>query len=312
MKIGFWGTPRIASYCLEALRANHEIRFVVTPPDKYAGRNNRLTPPSAKQTALKWNIPVLQPEKLKDSSFIDKIAAFNADIFVVVAYGKLIPPEIFNHPPLKTINLHPSLLPKYRGAAPIPWVIINGEKETGITVQLINEKMDAGDIVLQKKIPLDDMISAEDLYNMVLPKGAALIDEAIKLLASGTHTPIKQSDDDATFCGKITRDTARINWNSPARSIHNLVRGLNPKPAAWTTFRGSDIKIFGTAVLEGAPELEKIPEAGEIIRYQKKRVIAGTSSLLLEILELQPEAKKRMNALSFINGYRLEGESRFI
>ena len=310
MKIGFWGTPAIASYCIEALYTNHEICFIVTQPDKPAGRNNILTPPQAKETALKLGIPVLQPETLKENPFLEKITEFNADIFVVVAYGKLIPSEIFNAPPLKTINLHPSLLPKYRGAAPIQWALINGETETGVTVQMINEKMDAGDIVVQEKIALDDTMNSDDLYNKALPIGTKLLNHAIELIASGFSDFEKQKDEEATFCGKITRGTAKINWNEPAYTIHNLVRGLAPKPAAWTLFRGAVMKIFRTAPIKTV-ELREIPAPGEIIRYQKKRLIAGTGSGLLEIIELQPETKKKMDAASFINGYNLENVSNF-
>ncbi|MCL2025337.1 MAG: methionyl-tRNA formyltransferase [Leptospirales bacterium] len=311
MKIGFWGTPDIASYCIEALHINHEICFVVTQPDKPAGRNNVLTPPQAKETALKLDIPVLQPETLKDNSFLEKIKKFDADIFVVVAYGKLIPPAIFNAPPLKTINLHPSLLPKYRGAAPIQWALINGETETGVTVQMINEKMDAGDIVVQEKITLDDMMNADDLYNQALPIGVKLLNRAIELIASGRTDFEKQKDEEATFCKKITRDTAKINWNEPAYAIHNLVRGLAAKPAAWTLFRGTSMKIFRTTVVK-IEELQETLTPGEIIRYQKKRLIAGTGSGLLEIIELQPETKKKLDAASFINGYDLKNDSRFM
>jgi len=311
MRIGFWGTPAIASYCLEALRINHEIRFVVTQPDKPAGRNNILKPPQAKETALKLNIPVLQPESLKENSFLEKITKFNADIFVVVAYGKLIPSNIFNAPPFKTINLHPSLLPKYRGAAPIQWALINGETETGVTVQMINEKMDAGDIVLQEKIAINDTMNSDDLYNKVLPVGAKLLNRAIEFIGSGISGFEKQKDEEATFCGKITHDTAKIDWNKPAYAIHNLVRGLAPKPAAWTLFRGAALKIFRTAPVK-AEELQETPSSGDIVRYRKKRLIAGTGSGLLEIIELQPETKRKMDASSFINGYNIESASRFM
>ncbi|MCL1910752.1 MAG: methionyl-tRNA formyltransferase [Leptospirales bacterium] len=311
MKIGFWGTPDIASYCIEALRINHEICFVVTQPDKPAGRNHILKPPQAKETALKLNIPVLQPDDLKEGSFLERITKFNADIFVVVAYGKLIPAKIFNAPPFKTINLHPSLLPKYRGAAPVQWALINGETETGVTVQMINEKMDAGDIVLQKKIALDDTMNSDDLYNKALPIGAKLLNQAIELIGSGRSDFEKQKDEEATFCGKITRDTAKINWNEPAYQIHNLIRGLSPKPAAWTLFRGTTLKIFKTAPVKAA-EIQETPAPGEIIRYQKKRLAAGTGSGLLEIIELQPETKKKMDAASFINGYSLKNVSHFM
>lgn len=305
MKLGFFGTPLIASYCMEALLKRHSVMFAVTPEDKPVGRSGKLVPPHLKETALKHNIPVFQPVTLKDADFIEKIKSFSADIYVVVAYGKLIPREIFDTPRFGTINLHPSLLPKYRGAAPIQWALINGESKTGVTVQLINEKMDAGDIVIQKQIVLDEMINAEQLYNAVLPIGAELLNEALKLFESGTASTVKQDESKASFCGKITRETAMIDWNNTSANIHNLVRGLSPKPAAWTSFRGMNFKIFSTSLFHESIEIDRKAAAGELFIYQKKRLLAETEAGLLEILELQPEAKSKMTAAAFINGYRI-------
>ena len=312
MKIGFFGTPHIAAYCLEKLIEKFSIVFAVTPEDKPVGRSGKLVPPMVKETALKYNIPVFQPEKLKEDDFIGEIQSFSADIYIVVAYGKLIPPEIFEYPPLGTINLHPSLLPKYRGAAPIPWVIMNGEVETGVTIQRINEKMDAGDIILQKKITLDNMINAEKLYNDVLPIGADLLIEAINQLSAGMANPVKQKDEEASFCKKITRETAKISWNNTGESIHNQVRGLNPKPIAWTTFRGANLKIFATSPVHEIIDFNQKLVPGELAAYQKKRLLTGTGDGILEIHELQPETKSKMNAASFINGYRLTNSDCFV
>jgi methionyl-tRNA formyltransferase len=310
MKIGFFGTPDIASYCLEELHRNHEIVFAVAPCDKPAGRNLQMQCCAAKEKALSFDIPILQPDSLRDPSFPGTLDSFDADIFVVVAYGKLIPRSVFDRPRLKTINLHPSLLPKYRGAAPIQWALINGEKETGVTVQLINEKMDAGDIIAQEKISVSEDMNAEDLYRAVLPVGARLLDQAINALASGTASPRVQDESQVSLCGKITHDTARIDWSSPAENIHNLVRGLNPRPVAWTTFRGQNLKIFRSALF--TESIAEKPEPGQVIRLGKKRLLAGTGRGPLEILELQLETKKRVDAQAFINGQRLEAADRFI
>jgi len=309
MKIGFFGTPELAARVLADLKQMHDIRFAVTAEDKQAGRNRTMQFCQAKSQALRLNIPVLQPASLKDPGFMDTIRAYDADIYVVVAYGSLIPRDLFDYPPLKTINLHPSLLPRYRGAAPIQWSLINGERETGITVQLINEKLDAGDIVIQEAVMLDADMTASDLNEIVSSRGAEFLDRAIRALASGNPKLIRQDESMATFCRKIERDVAMINWNKTAEEIHNLVRGLNPKPTAFSSFRGENIKIWKTAlVYEDVPEMAK---PGCIVRHQKKRLMAGTGSGFLEILGIQPANKKIMDGLSFINGYRPVLEDRF-
>lgn len=307
MRVGFFGTPEIASYVLQHICNIYDIVFLVAPEDKKCGRDLKIQECASKEFAVCRGIPVLQPRSLKDPEFENVLRSFNADIFVVVAYGKIIPRSIFAMPRLGTINLHPSLLPKYRGAAPVQWALINGDSETGVTVQMINEELDAGDIVLQEKIAIDDNITAGELYDIVLPEGAELVTKAIELLGRGEIIPVKQKHEDATHCGKIDKDTARISWSSDAKTIHNLVRGLNPKPVAWTTFRGHHMKIWKTSVFSGAqPGLK----AGEIRKFEKKHLLAGTVDGVIEVLEIQPENKKKMDGLSFINGYRLqEGES---
>lgn len=306
MRVGFFGTPEIASYVLQHICNIYDIVFLVAPEDKKCGRDMKLQECAAKEFASCRDIPVIQPGSLKDPEFAALLRSYNADIFVVVAYGKLIPRSIFAMPRFGTINLHPSLLPKYRGAAPVQWSLINGDIETGVTVQMINEDLDAGDIVLQEKIEIDENINAGELYDIVFPIGAELVVRAIELLGSGKVVPVKQDHSSATHCGKIDRDTAMIRWISDASAIHNLVRGLNPKPVAWTTFRGHNMKIWKTALFDGiTPEIKP----GEIRKFEKKRLLAGTGNGVIEILEIQPENKKKMDGLSFINGYRLlEGE----
>jgi len=308
MKVGFFGTPDIASSVLKRLCREHEVVFLVAPEDKRCGRNLKIQNCSAKELALCEHIPVLQPESLKNPEFIQVLKTYGADIFVVVAYGKLIPRSVFTLPALGTINLHPSLLPAYRGAAPVEWALINGEKETGVTVQMINEKLDAGDIVLQEKIVLNDTITSGGLYELVMPVGEELVLKSIYLLSQGKASLISQDHDIATYCPKIDRETARIIWDKSADVTHNLVRGLNPKPAAWTTFRDMHMKIWKTFPFTGEP-VELFP--GQVIKHQKKRLLAGTGDGIIEILEIQPENKKRMDGLAFINGYRLSEKEFF-
>lgn len=306
MKLGFFGTPEIGVYCLEELAREFEVLFAVTGEDKPVGRHQHLQASPVKRKALELGISVLQPKLLGDESFIKQIASFRADLFVVVAYGKIIPKEVFELPQHKTINLHPSLLPKYRGAAPVEWAIIDGEQETGVTVQLINEKLDAGDVLSQEKILIGNSMTAGDLYELVKPIGSKLLVRTILEIEKGIAVPRKQNDDEATYCGKINRDTSKIDWSKPADVIRNLIRGMNPKPVAWTTFRGKIMRIWSAAVAEDSVKLEP----GEIRVYGKKRLLAGTGSSVIEIAEIQPETKKPMKGADFINGYRIrEGEA---
>jgi len=263
---------------------------------------------SSKELAACEDIPVLQPKSLKNSEFLEELKTYKADIFVVVAYGKLIPRSIFDLPQFGTINLHPSLLPLYRGAAPVEWAVINGEEETGVTVQMINEQLDAGDIVLQEKIQLSDTITSGELYEIVMPIGEELVLKSMEILSKGRDQLISQEHSRATHCAKIDRETAHAAWDRTSSDIHNLVRGLNPKPAAWTTFRGMNIKIWKT--LPFKDEVIDL-EPGELLKYNKKRLLVGTGNGILEILEIQPENKKRMDGLAFINGYRLAEKEKF-
>lgn len=308
MNIGFFGTPELAARVLAGLAEAHRVTFAVTAGDKRAGRNRELQFCPAKGEAMRLGIPVLQPESLRDQAFVDRIGEFEADAFVVVAYGSLIPRSVFGRPRLGTLNLHPSLLPLYRGAAPIQWCLINGETETGITVQLIDEKLDAGDIVVQEKVPVGPDTTAGDLLEAASSSGAGLICRALDLLAGGA-APVKQDESRATYCGKIDRDTAVIDWRRRAVDIHNLVRGLNPKPVAFSHFRGEQVRIWRTAPLYG--EVDAVPEPGVLVRWQKKRLLAGTGNGFLEVLGLQPANKKVMDGGAFINGYRLSPGDRF-
>jgi methionyl-tRNA formyltransferase len=294
---------------LKRLCREHDILFLVAPEDKERGRNLKVTGCSSKEIAESEDIPVLQPKSLKDQEFVEELKRFNADIFIVVAYGKLIPKSVFTLPRYGTINLHPSLLPKYRGAAPVEWAIINGEEETGVTVQMINEELDAGDIIAQEKIRLNNSITAGELYEIVNSIGEELLLKSVEILESGKDKPLPQDHSKATYCGKIDRDSALIDWNKSSSEIHNLIRGLNPKPAAWTNFRNMNIKIWKTAAFNNN-EISLKP--GQILKYNKKQLIAGTGSGILEILEIQPENKKRMDGLSFINGYRLAENEFFM
>jgi methionyl-tRNA formyltransferase len=308
MRIGFFGTPEIAAYYLNRLIESHEIVFAVTGEDKPRGRHGTPSPCEVKEVALKNNIPVLQPDKLLNEIFIKNITSYNADVYVVVAFTKKIPVQVFKIPKYGSINIHPSLLPKFRGAAPIQWALINGESETGVTIQYIDEELDTGDILAQKIIPLNTDMTAEDLQDIVLPIGFDLLQEVLNRFSAGTAKPVKQNNTEATYCGKISKETAHINWNLSSVEIHNLIRGLNPKPCAWTGFREKNIKIYKTKL---NPEYNNPELKPGFLEVYNKKLIAGTGAGCLEISVLQPETKKIMDGASFINGYRLTAEDFF-
>lgn len=308
LKIGFFGTPEIASYCLEKIIQNFTVVFAVTQEDKPQGRSKTPVKPPVKQIAEQNGITVLQPHSIKDESFISSLAAYGADLFVIVAYGKIIPSSIITMPRLQTINLHPSLLPKYRGAAPVESSLRDGAASSGITVQYINERLDAGDIICQTKFDIPENYTAEDMYAMILPRGAELLVQAINGLDDGTLKPVPQNENDATYCGKFSKETAEINWNSPSSSIHNQIRAFNPKPIAWTMFRSSVLRVWESVLPD---DCDIRPSAGEFAVYRKKRLIAGTSDGIIELLVVQPEGKKVMTADAFINGYKPAAGERF-
>ena len=302
MKIGFFGTPEIGAYCLESLVREHDIVFAVSQEDKPQGRSLRLVRSPVSSVAERLGIPVFTPGTLKDEALPATLAEFRADIFVVVAYGKIIPSNIFNIPEHGSINLHPSLLPHLRGAAPVESAILEGASESGITIQRITERLDAGDILAQESLLIDPDMTAGDLYEQVLPRGADLMMRVLSSLSSGTCVSRKQNESEATYCGKITKENARIDWGRSVTEIHNMIRAYNPKPVAWTSFRGSSLRILKSKMFNDE-EMKLAP--GEIAVFRKKRIIVGTDGVPIEILSLQPENKKVMDGLSFINGYRI-------
>jgi methionyl-tRNA formyltransferase len=303
MKIGFFGTPEIAAQCLEYLAERFTVVFSVSCEDKPQGRNLRVCQTPVKDASIRLGIPVLQPASIKDPLFAKELAAYGADIFVVIAYGKIIPRAVFAQPRLGSINLHPSLLPLYRGAAPVEWAVRSGDAISGVTVQYINERLDAGDIVLQKEIAIGPDMTSGELFDTAIREGQVMLESAIRGLDDGSIYPVPQEESKATHCGKIMRETAHVDWNDSASSIHNLVRAFNPKPLAWSFFRGRNIHIIKTKIVHD----DRLPllAPGEIAVYAKKRLLCGTGTGCIEILELQPETKKAMDAVSFINGQRL-------
>lgn len=306
MRVLFMGTPEFALPSLEALIDSEEVVAVVTQPDRPKGRGKILTPPPVKGLALRYDIPVLQPLSLKDGDTIREISAYKPDLIVVVSYGKILPKTILNIPPYGCINVHASLLPKYRGAAPINWALINGEEETGVTIMEMDEGMDTGDIILQKAIPIEEDDDVESLSTKLSILGAELLKEALSLLKEGKLTSIPQDGAKATYAPMLKKEDGAIPWEWDAWKIRDFVRGMNPWPGAYTFWKGKRLKILkGMALGNG----DGIP--GEVKAVSKEGIDVVTGKGLFRIKKLQPEGKRIMDASEFIQGYRIHGGERF-
>jgi len=302
-RIVFMGTPEFAAPSLKTLiAAGEDVAAVVTQPDKPKGRGKHLSPPPVKELALKYNIPVLQPEKIRDEAFINIIQKLRPDIIVVIAYGKILPKAILDIPPKGCINVHASLLPKYRGAAPINWAIINGEKETGITTMLMDEGMDTGDILLTERVEIQDNDTTDSVYEKLKDIGANLLIKTISGLKKGMVRPIDQDDSYATYAPMLKKEDGRIDWAIKPEEIRNLIRGMYPWPGAYTRWEGKQLKIFKAQV---ASEERTSEEPGVIIKTSTDGIYVATGAGILLITELQPENKSKMSASEFIKGYKI-------
>lgn len=277
------------------LDAGYDVPAVVTVPDKQKGRGLKVQQSDVKKFALENNIEVLQPESLKDESFIESLKSLNPDLFIIIAF-RILPTEIFKIPRLGSINLHASLLPKYRGAAPINWAIMKGEKVSGITTFFLDDKVDTGNIILQKEITIDINDTFGDIYYRMSEAGSPLLLETIEKIKDGNYKLLKQDNSLATKAPKIFRKDCEINWNDNAVIVHNFIRGLSPVPAAYTTHNGKMFKILKSALTE-----RESSTPGKLIAEGKK-LFVSTSESDIEILQIQPEGKKPMFAADFING----------
>ena len=299
MKIVFMGTPDFAVPSLDILIKNgYEIVGVVTATDKWGGRGNKtLLESDVKKYAIEKGLKILQPEKLSDPEFIEELRSLSADLQVVVAF-RMLPTKVWSMPRLGTMNLHGSLLPKYRGAAPINWAIINGEKETGVTTFLLQHEIDTGDILFQSKTEIGEDELVGEVYERLMHIGAELVLKSVRALEKGEINPIPQSNEAASPAPKIFHETCKINFNQNAEKVHNFVRGLSPHPVAWTVLAGEKIKIYKTKKIDQA----KILPAGTIDTDGKKYLRIACKEGCVEILELQPDKRKRMDIKSFLNG----------
>ena len=303
LRIIYMGTPEFAVPSLEILAENDwNVVAVITAPDRPKGRGQKLIPSPVKEAALKLNIPVLQPTNLKSPEFLDELNSYQADIQVVVAF-RMLPELVWNMPPLGTFNLHASLLPNYRGAAPINWAIINEEKETGVTTFFLKHEIDTGSIIFQEKEPIHPEDNIGTLYTRLMEKGSKLVLKTIQAVAEENIHPLPQDESNALHhAPKIFKETCEIDWNKSAIEIHNLVRGLSPYPAAWTTFLDKNCKIYQTAISDA--KLTNL-KAGEYHSDGKSKLTFQTGNGSLDILELQLEGKKRMPIADFLRGNKL-------
>jgi methionyl-tRNA formyltransferase len=300
MKIVFMGTPEFAIPSLKILfESTHEIVGIVTGADKTMGRGLKAAPTPVKRAAQKWNIPILTPENLSDQSFLADLQKLSADLFVVVAF-RILPVAVFTMPRLGTINLHASLLPKYRGAAPINWAIINGETETGVTTFFLEEKVDTGEWILQRKISIGETETAGELHDRLCVMGADVLLETVDLIEQGKAPRIKQQGE-VTKAPKIKRETCHIDWNKDCVSIYNLIRGLSPFPRAFSYFKEEEFKICKSMIESVDPVQNAMP--GEITSVDKEKFSVVSGKGLLAIVEVQPENKRRMTTAEYLRGH---------
>jgi len=297
------GTPDFAVPSLEALIEKFGVQCVFTQPDRPKGRGNKVTMSPVKEVALKNNIPVLQPIKLKNNAeMIELIKGYKPDFIIVVAFGQILPKDILDIPKYGCINLHASLLPKYRGAAPINWCIINGEVESGNTTMLMDIGLDTGDMLLKQTITLDDKITAGELHDILSNNGAKLLIESIEGLVNKTITPEKQQDSLSNYAPMLNRNLAEINWNKNSKEIHNLIRGLNPRPVTYTNYKGITMKIYESEVVDKNSKLEP----GTIIDVSKSGIEVTTKDKVLLIKKIQFPNSKPLKVSEYLNGNDIE------
>lgn len=302
LRIVFMGTPEFAVPSLEILVKNgYKVVAVVTAPDKPAGRGLKLTASPVKEAAEKLGIPVLQPLKLKSEEFLGQLRSFNTNLQVVVAF-RMLPEAVWSMPELGTFNLHASLLPQYRGAAPINWAIINGETETGATTFFLQHEIDTGDILFNEKETITPEDNAGTLYERLMHKGAGLVLRTVKAIAEGNYKPQPQQfEGTLKSAPKIHKETCKIDWSKTADDIYNFVRGLSPYPAAWSSFAGKDHKIFKVRVLDEATSIAP----GEFISDNKTYLKFQTGKGMVAIEDLQMEGKKRMTIEEYLRGNKI-------
>ncbi len=294
------GTPDFAVPCLERLVAEgHEVSLVVTRADQPKGRGHKMTPPPVKECALQHNIPVLQPTTLKDDEVYDRLKAENADVFVVVAYGRILPQRVLDLPRYGCVNIHASLLPKYRGAAPIQWAVLNGETESGVTSMQMDAGLDTGDMLLSATVPITSDMTGGELHDALSALGADVLAQTVAALSEGTLAPQKQGDTTTPYAAMLDKSLCPLDFTKSAQTLHNQVRGLNPWPSAQCRCEGKLLKVHKTAVGEAVSA-----PIGTVVKLDPLTVACGENTSLI-LLEIQAEGAKRMAVSDFLRGHAL-------
>ena len=303
MRVIFMGTPDFAVGTLEEIiKAGHEVALVVTQPDKPKGRGNAMQFPPVKECALAHNLAVFQPKKIREEENVAYLRNYHADIIVVAAFGQLLPKSILDMPKYGCINVHASLLPKYRGAAPIQWAILNGDAVTGVTIMQMDVGMDTGDMIAKREIAISDEETGGGLFDKLAKIGAQLCVETMVDIENGTAIRTPQNHDEATHVSMISKELGCIDWNKSAKEIERYVRGLNPWPSAYTKLDGKTFKIWKANVIERNSDAK----AGQIVNVTKDVLEVQTKDGILSLLEVQLEGKKRMKIDAFLRGYKVE------
>jgi len=304
MKIIFFGSAHFAILALEALiKSRHALVCVVTQPDKQKGRHLQLAATEVKNTAVASGVKTFQPENVNSQESVKFLKALNADLFVIVAYGQILSQEILEIPKIMPINIHASLLPRYRGAAPINWAIINGDKKTGVTIMYVTKKMDSGPVIMQKEIKIEDQETALSLENKLSLCSRGLLLDALEIIDNRNYRLVEQDEDQVVYAPKMKKEVGLIDWNTSAINIHNQIKGVLPWPGAFTSYRKKLLKIFQSQVLPIFPSHK--PQTGEVMRVDKHGIVVCCGRGFLEIKELQLEAGKRMTAQNFVIGHKL-------
>ena len=309
------GTPDFAVESLRALvEGGYNIVAVITMPDKPVGRHgSQLQPSPVKQYAVEHGLKVMQPTNLKDPAFVEELRSLKADLQIVVAF-RMLPEVVWQMPPLGTFNAHASLLPKYRGAAPINWAVINGDTETGMTTFFLKHEIDTGDIIQQVKIPIHETDNVEIVHDKLMLLSGQLVTETVDNIIAGTITSVPQDsikDIEPTPAPKIFRDTCRINWNQPAKKVYDFIRGLSPYPAAWTTLNGKSVKIYEACIDKSHASTNEDMKPGTILTDHKSRLQVATAKGRLDIKVMQLEGKKRMPVSDLLKGLKIEEDAFF-
>lgn len=303
MKVVFMGTPDFAVGALQAIiDAGHEVVLVVTQPDKEKGRGKEIQFPPVKECALANGIEVFQPVKIKEAEAVEVLRKYEADVFVVAAFGQILSQEILDMPRFGCVNIHASLLPKYRGAAPIQWSILDGESETGVTIMQMNAGLDTGDMLYVKKLSIEPTDTGESLFDKLAILGAEAIVEALPKLEAGELTPVPQDDSLSTYAKMLKKDMGHIDWTWDAAKIERYVRGLNSWPSAYTYYKGKTLKIWESEVADA----DVSGKAGEVVAVDKSSFTVACGQGALKVKSLQLEGKKRMDVASFLLGYQIE------